>query len=334
MPNYSQGIAAPVPLSSPQRAGNIATLDEASNILSLVNVGRQVLDISSLDQDPAALIKLASSIIASRRAGAPVEFANGRINVPEELFTQLVSASRSHSVDAGQIGMSSTKDTLEPKQQQNLPLFAPPPPVFEKQRRKERTKMPQAQGTVPVSDDAQDEDIPCLTASQAYHILVDIVPPGGGKYVIHVKGKYEDSKEDKDELEKGLDGFWKDYGQNMSVNAKLTSFTVKPLTLIGNTVNPAVSKRLIVVFVSQSTREKIGSERIIISKEKVLLAPSTGELRIELFDRQLIELLMGVQNPDAEQMAGRASVARIPDGDPSFHSSPGPGSLIPSLSSN
>ena len=60
--------------------------DEALNLLKLVNVGPRVLDVGALNLSPEEAVLLAENIKSARKSGMGVEFENGRIHVPEQLF--------------------------------------------------------------------------------------------------------------------------------------------------------------------------------------------------------------------------------------------------------
>jgi hypothetical protein len=68
------------------------------DILKLVNVGKEVLNVQSFLQEHPSLLKnpgtLASEIKKARKNGLSVEFANGRINIPEDLFKDIVASAK------------------------------------------------------------------------------------------------------------------------------------------------------------------------------------------------------------------------------------------------
>ncbi len=85
-------FAPPVPVqpAAAQKPKTSMSAEEALNILKLVNVGKQVLELSSFNKPPQTMIMIAESIISARKNGSEVEFENGRIHVPEELFNNIV----------------------------------------------------------------------------------------------------------------------------------------------------------------------------------------------------------------------------------------------------
>jgi len=91
-------------------------------------------------------------------------------------------------------------------------------------------------------------------------------------------------------LEKALAAFWKDYGSGISVNARHTQVTVEPKYIVGNRVNQEVAKRLIGVYLSHLTSDKIVSEEIHISSEGVKIYDE-GELMIEIVNQKLVDSL-------------------------------------------
>lgn len=66
--------------------------EDALNLLKLVNVGKYVLDVQSLGLSPEEMILAADSIKSARKSGMGVEFENGRIHVPEDLFKSILNA--------------------------------------------------------------------------------------------------------------------------------------------------------------------------------------------------------------------------------------------------
>lgn len=91
-------------------------------------------------------------------------------------------------------------------------------------------------------------------------------------------------------LEQALKAFWKDYGQGVSINARHTYVTVEPKFIIGNKVNQEVARKLIGVYLSQLSSDKIVSGEIMITKEGLKIFDS-GELIMEISDQKIIDSL-------------------------------------------
>ncbi|MCX5749653.1 MAG: hypothetical protein NTZ10_05370 [Candidatus Saganbacteria bacterium] len=337
--NYAGNIVAPASAATRAiRPMGISTVEDALNILNLVNTGGEVLDVKSLGKDNATLISIASEIVKARKNGSPVQFENGRIMMSKELFGAIVRSAENTSNDASQMGRSkltgrnessgaaqkSSGAVLKNSSQQNMPMFAPPPPYFEMKKRKEKTNSPKVAGSATVKERPDDDMVPMLSASQAYYILIDIVPPGGGRYVMHLREKFEFQPEEKNELEKGLEEFWRDFGNDISVNARHTSIVVKPKILIGNLVNCEVSKKLVFVYVSQSTKEKLSRGALIASSDRVTIRPSKGNVTIDLNNKKILDLIFNMQTTisdsgkmpvreDADDPLPRSTSATIPE---------------------
>ena len=95
------------------------------------------------------------------------------------------------------------------------------------------------------SEKASDNQPITLSFSQAYAILKNLTAPDGGRYLTKIKDKYENSPEERRMLEQGLRAFWKDFGENAAINALRNRFVIEPAMLMGNIVNPEVSKILV-----------------------------------------------------------------------------------------
>lgn len=89
------GWLAPAALAqtpAAQKPKQQMSAEDAFNTLKLVNVGKHVLEMSSLNLSPEEMILLTESIKSARKNGMGVEFENGRINIPEELFQSMIRA--------------------------------------------------------------------------------------------------------------------------------------------------------------------------------------------------------------------------------------------------
>lgn len=80
--------------SNPNKAqkNNTLSYESAIELLKLVNVGTKVLEVSKLNLTPEQICILAESIKSARKNDLGVEFENGRIIVPENLFERMIKA--------------------------------------------------------------------------------------------------------------------------------------------------------------------------------------------------------------------------------------------------
>lgn len=292
----------------------INTIDDAVSILNLVNIDNEVLNVESLGRDNASLIRLAAEIVKARKSGADILFDNGRIIISRDVFAAIIRSADSTAGDPSQIGKPKLtgQDQAIPDKEKagsssesasvknSIPLFAPPPPVLDMKKRKGRLPGTKVQNTSIAPEVPEDDSVPMLSSSQAYYILVDIVPPGGGKYVLHISERFGGRAEDRAELEKGLEDFWKDYGSEISVNGRHANIIVKPKLIIGDLVNSEVSKKLVFVYVSQSTAEKLSRGSLVACSDRVTLRTSKGGQQIDLYSKQLISLLHSFQTAPSD----------------------------------
>jgi|GEM_PF-4546313 len=94
------GFMAPAAgTSSRSKPMGISSAEDALNILNLVNIDGEVFDPLSLQKDAPSLIKIASGIVKARKAGAGINFENGRIMLSRELFDSIVRAAESYTSD-------------------------------------------------------------------------------------------------------------------------------------------------------------------------------------------------------------------------------------------
>ena len=95
-------------------------------------------------------------------------------------------------------------------------------------------------------------------------------------------------KEDMEKLEKALFEFWKDHGKPISVNAKHTQVTVDPKFIVGNRINPEIAKRIIGVYLSQITSDKVVKEDIQIDNEGIKIFDK-GEIVLEIVNQRFVD---------------------------------------------
>jgi len=89
-------------------------------------------------------------------------------------------------------------------------------------------------------------------------------------------------------LEKALKDFWKSHGKTIAVNAKHTCVTVEPKFIVGNRVNPEIARKIIGVYLSQLTSDKVVNEEILINNDGVRIFEE-GELILEIKNQKLID---------------------------------------------
>lgn len=282
----SPGKVAPAMASTSQKPKSGMSADDALSMLKLVNVGRNVLDTSSLKKNPAVIVRIAQQIIDARKTGTPgVEFENGRISISEDLFNKIVSSSGKNPEQTEQISNTSGNAASA------AGMFAQIPPEIERTRKKGASKEIKSEEIAADPEKEADPQIK-LSSPQAYFILIDIVPPKGGRYIVEIKEKFGDEPEEQQELETGLQSFWKDFGNSVSVNARHSSFTIEPKILVGGFVNPEVSKKLVWVYVSQSTEEKMRTNKIEASGTVIILRPSPNTSEVTFSSEKILNYLM------------------------------------------
>lgn len=92
------------------------------------------------------------------------------------------------------------------------------------------------------------------------------------------------------ELEKAIKAFWKDHGKGIAVNAKHTYVNVEPKFIIGNRVNPEVARKIISVYLSHITSDKIVNEEILINKDGIKILDK-GETVLEIVNEKLVDAI-------------------------------------------
>jgi hypothetical protein len=111
------------------------------------------------------------------------------------------------------------------------------------------------------------------------------------------------NEENKYQVEKALKAFWTDHGKSISVNAKHTCVNVEPKFIIGNRINPEVAKKIISVYLSQITSDKIVKEDIHINHEGIKIFEE-GEVVLEIVNQRLVD---SVSNKVTDQVGKELS---------------------------
>jgi hypothetical protein len=91
-------------------------------------------------------------------------------------------------------------------------------------------------------------------------------------------------------LEQALKGFWKEYGEGVAVNAHHTYVNVEPKFIVGNRVNTEVAKKIIGIYLSQLTSDKIVDEEIMITNNGFRIFEE-GELVLEIVNQKMVDSL-------------------------------------------
>lgn len=224
--SISPGAMAPaVPSHQAQRP---APTTSPEDILNLVNIDKDVLDVSSLNNDPDVLTKIAAGIVAeAKKNGGSVKLENGRIIVPKEAFDSIRESAEKKNSSNSLIG----NPAISGNNGRDKATAGTPP------ERGRESYSANTNGTS--SAQAAKPAVPELSSSQAFAILKDLTGKDGNKYI-----EEGVSSEDGNAIELGLEKFWKDYGNNLSINGRHSSFTVQPKLLIGDLVNKDVSRLL------------------------------------------------------------------------------------------
>jgi len=96
------------------------------------------------------------------------------------------------------------------------------------------------------------------------------------------------NEENRYKMEKALKAFWLDHGKAVSVNAKHTTVNVEPKFIVGNRINPEVAKKIIGVYLSQITSDKVVNEEIHINHEGIKIFDE-GEVVLEIVNQKLVD---------------------------------------------
>ncbi len=106
------------------------------------------------------------------------------------------------------------------------------------------------------------------------------------------------NEENKYQVEKALKAFWLDHGKPVTVNAKHTCVNVEPKFIVGNRINPEIAKKIIGVYLSQITSDKIVNEEIHITHEGIKIYDE-GEVVLEIVNQRLVD---SVKNKVTDQL--------------------------------
>jgi hypothetical protein len=90
------------------------------------------------------------------------------------------------------------------------------------------------------------------------------------------------------DLQKALEAFWHEYGVSSSVNAKHTVVDVRPKFIVGNRVNPEVAKRILSVYLSQLTSDKLVKEEVVITDNAVRMYDD-GKVIMEVVNHGFVD---------------------------------------------
>lgn len=304
--NMASGVSGPAIGPARTAPKGITSIEEAENILKLVNVGKEVLDVASLNMKSPELISVAQQIVSSRKNGSNIEFANGRINIPRDLFEKIVTKSTCEADNPNNARLTKMPSNFEAKTAPAVPLEETPD--LKKEKKSSKNTKPEKAAVITLDSDT--ENIRQLSPDQAYFILIDIESPSGGKYVLEIKESFEDTHEERRELEKCLENFWNDYGNNISINSTRNNFVIKPKLLLGATVNSEVSKKLVVIYISQSAAEKIKNSRIILNRDSFVIIPTHGNIEISFANKSMLAFLFSFQTSQMD--SGKFENAQSP----------------------
>jgi len=96
------------------------------------------------------------------------------------------------------------------------------------------------------------------------------------------------NEENRYQIEKAVKAFWLDHGKPISVNAKHACVTVEPKFIVGNRINPEIAKRIIGVYLSQLTSDKVVNEDILINNDGIRIFDK-GELVLEIVNQRFVD---------------------------------------------
>lgn len=96
------------------------------------------------------------------------------------------------------------------------------------------------------------------------------------------------SEEYRKQLEKALKAFWLDNGKHITVNAEHTIVNVEPKYLIGDRINPEIAKKIISVYLSMLTSDRIVSEDVVIDNEGMKIFDK-GELVVDIVNDRFVD---------------------------------------------
>ncbi len=111
------------------------------------------------------------------------------------------------------------------------------------------------------------------------------------------------SEENKYQVEKALRAFWLDHGRPITVNARHTCVSVEPKYIVGNRINPEIAKKIIAVYLSQITSDRIVNEEIHINHEGIKIYEK-GEVVLEIVNQRLVD---SIKNKVTDQVGKELS---------------------------
>ncbi len=96
------------------------------------------------------------------------------------------------------------------------------------------------------------------------------------------------NEEHKYEVEKILSAFWADHGKSMAVNARHTTVNVEPKFIIGNRINSEVAKKIIGVYLSQLTSDKVVTDQVVIDSDGIKVFDE-GKMVVEIVNSRFVD---------------------------------------------
>jgi hypothetical protein len=126
------------------------------------------------------------------------------------------------------------------------------------------------------------------------------------------------NEEHKYEVEKILRAFWLDHGKSIAVNAMHTTVNVEPKFIIGNRINPEVAKKIIGVYLSQLTSDRVVSDQVVINSDGIRVFDE-GKLVLEIVNSRFVDT---VSNGVTSQL-GKALVKKEKKGGGAYINSAG-----------
>ena len=125
------------------------------------------------------------------------------------------------------------------------------------------------------------------------------------------------NEEHKYEVEKILKSFWLDHGKTVAVNARHTTVNVEPKFIIGNRINPEVAKKIIGVYLSQLSSDKVVTDQVIINSDGIRVFDE-GKMVLEIVNSRFVD---SVSNSVTSQI-GKELVKKEKKGGGAYISSP------------
>jgi len=95
-------------------------------------------------------------------------------------------------------------------------------------------------------------------------------------------------EKDRPQIEKALKAFWREHGRNIAVNAEHTLVNVEPKYIIGDRINPEIAKKIIGVYLSQLTSDRVVSGQLVINNEGLKIFDK-GEVVLNIVNQKYID---------------------------------------------